>query len=356
MYICCTNLKMRFIIDISQSHSKAIQNYLDKGQYASLSQFITTAIENQLAIEETDLNSFTHFNLSNETQKKDFIKSATIESYDQQKLSLINIPEYKLVVKAPEFKDLVFASQNIPENDVWIWGQINKIFPVKIGVRVLHQLLTTNEVLELDEFLEKVVKEAITIGDNIRTYEDANNKMRSEKISAGLPSADEKSQTRYKSQFMVYLRKDGLMDGAMSLMRFCNVYEEKKKYLIGLTEEGLKFSSISNPVLDSNTLDTALNEEESLFYINHVKKNIKGEYAGMKWMLEKISDGKNETQSLNTEIEEIFGKKWRATDAVINTQRAGITARMTELGLIDKEKEGIYVKYKVSEKGKLLFK
>jgi len=125
--------------------------------------------------------------------------------------------------------------------------------------------------------------------------------------------------------------------------------------MIGITESGLKFSSIINPVLDNNDFDMSLNEEESLFYINHIKENVKGEYAAIQWMLEKIKSEKNTRELLNIEIEKTYGKVWKATDAVINTQRAGITARMFELGLIEKEKDGIRVKYEVSENGEKLF-
>jgi len=345
---------MRYIIDITPQQAQTIQKYLEKGNYGSLSQFITTAIENQLALEENDVNELMPYRPEQKLQKG-AVPILASGSDNFEKYCLKNIPNYNAVITAPEFKDMVYASQKIQENEAWIWGQINKIFPVKVGVRILHQLLATRQSIELNEFLEIVASEAAAIGNKIRDHEKVNNKMRDEKISAALPSSDEKSRNRYKFQFMVYLRKDGLMDGAMSLMRFCNVYGEKKKQMIGLTAFGLKFSSISNSVMDDNDFSISLNEEESLFYINHIKENVKGEYAAIRWMLEKINSGKNERESLNTEIEKTLGKTWDATDAVINTQRAGITARMFELGLIEKEKDGIYVKYAVSERGKKLF-
>jgi hypothetical protein len=140
-------------------------------------------------------------------------------------------------------------------------------------------------------------------------------------------------------------------------MRFCNIYEEKKKKMIGITEEGLKFSSLVNPVLDDNNYEIALSEEESLFYINHIKENIKGEYEAMKWMLPQIKNGINDREALNKVIEKEYKKAWGndTTEAVINTQRAGLIARMFELGLIEKEKDGIRVKYVVSNLGNQTF-
>ncbi|MEO7924719.1 MAG: hypothetical protein ABIR30_13640 [Chitinophagaceae bacterium] len=342
---------MRYIIDITPKQARSIQKYFDKGNYGSISQFISTAIENQLSLEENEISDLMPYTSDKKSQATN-IDNIMYEQDNFERLALKNIPAFNTVVNPPEFKDLVYASQKIQENEAWIWGQVNKIFPVKVGVRILHQILATRQSIELNEFLEMVSTEAATMGDQIRVYEKRNNKMRGEKISAALPSSDEKSRNRYKFQFMVYLRKDGLMDGAMSLMKFCNIYEEKKKKMIGLTEPGLRFSLIANSVLDNDDLDNSLNEEESLYYLAHIKENVKGEYGAIQWMLEKISSGKNERVLLNTEIETTFGRIWGVTNAVINTQRAGITARMFELGLIKKEKDGIYVKYGVSEFGR----
>jgi len=55
---------------------------------------------------------------------------------------------------------------------------------------------------------------------------------------------------------------------------------------------------------------------------------------------------------LNSELNKEFAELWGASDAVVNTQRAGLMARMFELGLLEKEKNGIYVTYHISEFGK----
>jgi hypothetical protein len=154
---------------------------------------------------------------------------------------------------------------------------------------------------------------------------------------------------------MVYPRRDGLLDGALAVMRFCNIYSDKRKQFIGITKPGLRFSLIENPVLDNNNFNKSLNEEESLFYINHVKENIIGEYAAMHWLVKQIENGNNERDPLNREIDKTYGEIWKATSAVINTQRAGLTSRMTELGLIERDKNGVRVKYRVSEFGRRLF-
>lgn len=341
---------MKYLIDIAPKQAEIIQKCLESGSYGSLSQFISAAVENQLSLEGNEISGLVPFMPEAKVQK---VSNAVApkEQAGFEKYALKNIPSYNLFIEAPGFDNLVYYSQKIPEKQAWIWGQVNKIFPVKIGLRVLHQMLTAKENIELNEFLDTAAKVAVSYGNKIREFERQAGKMRDEKISAALPSEDEKSQTRFKFQFMVYPRKDNLLDGAMALMRFCNLTTDRKKNFIGITEAGLKFSCINNPVLDNNDFSQSLNKEESKFYIEHVKQNVQGEYNAIKWMLQEIKKGTNERELLNTEIKKVFGKTWDATDAVINTQRAGLTARMYELGLIEKQKDGIYVKYGVSDFG-----
>ena len=59
-------------------------------------------------------------------------------------------------------------------------------------------------------------------------------------------------------------------------------------------------------------------------------------------------------ERINKELKKEFGQIWSASDAVINTQRSGLMARMFELDLIDKDKKGIGagVIYKITDRGK----
>ena len=165
---------------------------------------------------------------------------------------------------------------------------------------------------------------------------------------------ESKSKARYKSHFLAYMRKDGTLDGAMSYLRFVNLNkDEKGKVLIGLTEPGLNFAKFDNPVLDLVDFEKSFNENEVDFYLDHISKNVKGESSAIKWLLKKLTNGLNGREEINEEIKKEFGQIWQASDAVINTQRAGLMARMFELGLIEKEKDGVKVSYKISNRGRI---
>ena len=109
--------------------------------------------------------------------------------------------------------------------------------------RVLHALIRSEKGIELEEYRNKTADIAAGFGTTIRRYEDKRNKMRDERISAGLPDEEEfKSKVRYKSHFLAYMRRDETLDAAMPYLRFVNLNkDERGRVLIGLTEPGLNF-------------------------------------------------------------------------------------------------------------------
>jgi len=115
----------------------------------------------------------------------------------------------------------------------------------------------------------------------------------------------------------------------------------------------LNFAKLDNPVIDRQDFEKSFNEKEVDFYLDHISKNVKGESSAMKWLLQKLTNGLKEREEINKELEKEFGQIWKASEAVINTQRAGLMARMFELGLIEKEKDGVKVSYNISNQGRI---
>jgi len=160
-----------------------------------------------------------------------------------------------------------------------------------------------------------------------------------------------------KGHFLAYMRKDGILDGAMPCLRFVNLKRnERGKVFIGLTEAGLIFAKLENPVIDQQNFERSFNEKEIDFYLTHIFKNVKGENSAIKWLLRKLIEGIVVREDINNELKKEFSQVWNASDAVINTQRAGLMARMYELGLIEKKKMGINVRYNITDKGKNFLK
>ena len=341
---------MKYLIDISQNHIQKINKLIEENQYGGVSQFVAAAIENQLHLEESGIE-----NVSVSGKMKNGFAENTGVIKINPHLNLSDIKSTPKEVQPPVYEKLILSRDGVDdEKNVWLWGQFNKILPVKIGARILFRELGNNEKISLDEFADKAAAEAAVLGDAIRTHEDREGKMRDERISAALPvMLEEKSKIRYKAQFLLTVGKEQILNGAMALLRLANAEEKSNgKCMIGLTRAGVEFAKLPNPVLDENNYMKSLSQQEIDFYLEHVKKNVKSEFLAIRWMLEKISSGINERENINSELKKDFHKFWESSEAVYNTQRAGLMARMFELGLLDKEKNGIRVTYRLSEFGK----
>lgn len=346
---------MKYVIDISQIQAKEIDSLIKRGKYQNFAQFILTAIENQIYIEKLE---------PHEETISDMDKFAIKRKYHDKNVH----PEIKIYVKLPSpdkfprtvpmpnFSKLSYSLMETDEKKCWLWGQVNKIFPMKLGLRILLVLLNSDQWTDFDEFANKAADIALAYGEMIRRHEKMTSKKGSEKISTALPTTKKevfKSKMRYKNHFLAYIRKDTKLDGALSFLRFINLKrDEKENILIGITEEGLNFASLENPIIDFNILERSLNSKEIDFYLKHISKNVKGEYTAIKWVLDKLFKGINTREDMNKELKKDMGEIWNNSEAFINTQRAGLMARMFELGLIDKEKHGINVIYKISNHGK----
>jgi len=347
---------MKYIIDLTQSQAAEIEYLIKKGKYRGFSQFIATAVENQFHIEKTEPG------LIDCSLKKSYPSDKShdeIENLAKQlnmsHFASINVSQN--TVPTPSFSQLGCSLQKIQENKCWLWGQVNKIFPIKLGLRVLLVSINSAQWIDLESYRDKAADIACSLGTIIRENEVKKKKKRDDKISAGLPMIEKelKSKMRYRAHFLAYTRKDGRFEGALPFLRFVNLTtDDKTNTLVGLTEAGLEFARLRNPVIDENIFERSLSDIEVDFYLKHISKSVVGETNAIKWMINKIASGVVDREEINNAIKANFTKIWKASDAVINTQRSGLMSRMFELGLIDKSKNGVKVAYKLTSPGEKL--
>ena len=232
-----------------------------------------------------------------------------------------------------------------------MWGQINRIFPLKVGLRVLANLLaeTNTPYIKFEEFSTKASKFAQEFRATLEKNKHITGKKDSFEI--GLPQKTEKSVMRYKNQFLGYLRKDNIIEGGLGRLKFANlILNENKDVLIGITEPGLDFCILENPILDKNSYDNgSFSSPEKEFYLKHITSLVPYEVRAFIDVLKLIKADVVKPDPQNKELKKIWPKDW--SDAVINTQRNGLISRLAELGLIEKIKDGVKVEYKMTDSG-----
>src|SRR3989338_4108675 len=109
---------MRYVIDIPQNQSSAIEEAIRAGKYKNVAQFIITALENQIYIENTEINddqpSVTHI-------KENNISPQPGELNNEDNTRLKKIEGQRKVVPMPAFPGLVNLGDGLKEEHSWLW-------------------------------------------------------------------------------------------------------------------------------------------------------------------------------------------------------------------------------------------
>ncbi len=328
---------MKIIVEFPSYIVEKIRVLVERGEFASLSDFLLLSAENQLLIEETD---------SHKAGSHSVLRNFPIN--DPQDVQTGNQGETSL--------ELVTISQatlpTLKGTDDWIWGQLNRILPIKYAARLLAVKMShTGEAHPLRKFAEYASGMARGFGLTLSYKDKALNKNKDDRLSIGFPigSKTEASLNRYSSQFVGYRRKDGNLSGALFELALAGIVTRENVDAIELSAEGAQFAALENPVLDANEYGESLSAAEKEYYLNHIKSNVPGEILAFTTILRLISRGVDSRVDLDNEIISELGGNWTANFA--STQRAGALSRMYELSLIRKEKSGSKVKYLPTETG-----
>jgi hypothetical protein len=330
--------------------------------YDEPGEFVRAAIENQLEHDErtsteakTLEEAFSVVGADSAEVKQDETHSVpeqTSQSKEQLVDDIISINqnhETDLSVTRRQYEALstVGAPDESRLDEGPLWGQYNRIFPVKLVVRGLaNDLLDATGIedneegwIALPSFRRRVAAIAREVGMDIASYDEQIGRTRGEKLAAGLPTGDdaEKSMDRFQTHFVGRVEHGDELTGApphLSLVNITNGSPQK----IGLTDAGKEFASLHNPILDEGTdADQALSQEERQFYITHIHEIRPDEYAAMQKVAQAITEGDDRPDGLTKRVAYI-DPEWSNSQA--QTIRSGLTSRMYELGLLDRRRVG----------------
>lgn len=332
---------MKYVLDIPPELVDAINLHIRSGRYRSPHDFMIVAIQNQLNTESRE-EGWAGLG----TQESPFTDSSAFETPMTSAIQLLQLCPDLAKVKTVPLSD--FPRHN------YLWGQYNRIFPVKIVTRVAANLARINgsEHFPLAELHEKSAQIARDLGKTIERAEKSMGRKRGTIISAGLPIGKgpgaDKAKLRFKSQFVGYMAKDKI-EGAAPALKFIDLCKgEKNSVLAGITDFGLKFASLPNPVIDSQDYSTPFSSEEVNFLLGHIVSEIPEEAKLIRLILSGIKEGTTTPEGLN-ERTKSFNPKWKKSEPV--TMRAGVVSRISELGLLDRKKDGVKVTYELTKLG-----
>jgi len=331
---------MRAIIELPEYLVREARKLIGEGRYSDLSSFIVASIENQLTLEKSDIESGTVLVKEGaegwgDGKSPSLTTQASHAQGDYSGLQAFEYPEWK----------------GRGEED-WLWGQINKVLPIKFVLRLLANEMRNNERPPLlEEFTKSAAAAGRAFGLGLEKVDEREEHAWGERLSTAFPISDkvDRALARFGSQFVGYVGGDGQISGALVELKFGNIIGRDGDARIGLTQAGLQLAQLTNPVLDERDYSRPLSEEEIDFYLDHITRRVPWEAAAFKVILSILADGITGREEVNREITNRLSVPW--SKAHVNTERAGSMARMFQLGLLDRERDGIKVEYKVTERG-----
>lgn len=256
----------------------------------------------------------------------------------------------------------------IPLNK-WIFGQYNKLLPAKATCRALAHLLTKGkDGVPLARVATTISEEAAVLGDFLTSHNSRHGLRRDEALQTGFPRTTysggarvaNSGQLRYASQFVA--GEAGKNEVSSLPIGLKLVRCEGPDRLIQLTEPGWKFALLGNPVLDAleRGASKKLSDKEIAFLLDHIALKVPVELFTYRTLLSAIAEGANTPDTLNAALSQldIWWKNRKPEDlqSFLNSQRSGAVSRMTDLELLQRDRKGTRVTYRLTRSGEEFLK
>jgi len=367
---------MVICFDVERKTKDIMDQMVGNGVYRDYSELLAVSIANQLLLHSAQASGAATASGSSssilpstelKTDPAHAAKALEASLFDSPEVKDSSIPKIFLLEEAgataidlaPLPNDAFVAGMEISA-DRWIFGQHNKLLPVKANVRALLNLLraaTKQSGVELEEASRQIANEASRLGDVLRRSDTDAKRSRDESIALAFPSSDpsnsDKSRLRYASQFVGAVSREGRMTGLLIDLKLVNI-DRHKPPRIRLTEPGLRLAEMRNPSLDPGleAESERFSPEEIDFLLHHIQSQLPVEQFAFSATLNAITDGSNTPEMLDAALKRYLPdrKDKPFTLAFLTTQRAGVISRMADLGLVTRTRSGPNVTYVATDR------
>lgn len=362
-------------INLSQKTYTDIMALVAKGAYSGPEQFLEIAAFNQLALERgltpeelvkgiyrpVDVSERSHPDLSGDrpagarsrrsapraAETDDRAVATAIERSARVELLEEEIRAAVSRFSRPRDTSALSPSQAVPTaGHGRIWGQVNRLFPLKAACRwIINSAAANGQWPDLHFVMERLAPDAAVLGSWLERRDGDSGRKRDEMLGTGLPrKGNLQSCDRYLTQFIARVtRSNAVYPGAISDYGLACISREK----VMLSAPGLELALFENPILDGDTATTTLSGDERAFLLRHISDQVSSEKNDFRVVLQAINSGSSRPAQLMTASRSQFPPEW--TDVVFRTHVYGVLGRLSELGVITKQWQGRTVEYEVAD-------
>ena len=353
-------LNMLMCFNCSQEIKVIMDSFIEAGKYNDYSEIVNCALQNLNVLykefETGGQNGFVFHDIES------IRKTAVCSPIKKEIPEIFKKRSLKMIASAPANKDNTY-SNGIPGLDKWILGQYNTFLPAKASCRALACLLQESKKgIDLNESALLIADKAAQLGDFL-SHNDASQRLLKENaVSTGFPAntqGNEKSKVRYAKHFVGSIKSSNKIAGLLFDLKLINIVDPEKS-LVSLTQYGYRFADMENPVLDEKQKfpGQKFSEEEIDFLLAHIKYSLPVEYAAQTVILKNIEEGANTPDSLDEALSNLIHPRLfrKTSKSYWYSQRSGAISRMTDLELIERERQGTKFIYKIKERGMEIIK
>jgi hypothetical protein len=239
----------------------------------------------------------------------------------------------------------------------WLFGQYNKLLPVKATLRGLLNLSGSEQNgVPIMEATRTISKKVLLLGDYLEEVDRKSEALRENAFSTAFPTtrgSGSPGQSRFANQFIVSVNADGIATGLPIALRLA-VYTGGKTPRLNLSREGAKFALLENPLLDGGTREqTKFSAAEVSFLTNHILDYVPEERSAFRIILRALSDGATTPKALDALVSENYPDV-TVKPAFLSLQRSGVISRLIDLQLVRRLRDGTRVTYELTESGAVL--
>ncbi len=236
-----------------------------------------------------------------------------------------------------------------------VWGQVNRLFPMKLICRWLLAASSGKRKWEkLDAVAARLATDAANVGSALETSDSACGRKRDEQLSTGLPRRwNVASRERFLSQFVARTTRSAeIHPGAIYQYALATFDGER----LVLTDRGVELARLKSPVLDSDSLECTqptdaapqtLAREERTFFVDQVLQFVPGESRDLRIVLHAINDGAVRPDDVFGRVQNAFPSTSNWTEAMRRTHISGLVARLCDMALLRRRWEGRSVTYEL---------
>lgn len=327
---------MKYVIEVTPETMVEIERLIREGSYASVLQFIELAIQNQLRIEEKEPGPLkAHEPLTITTTSK---------------IAATELTEFlKNRVERP-----VLSGDSLSPEPGLTWALYNRILPVKIVLRVLVNMLgaSSSSTVSLATLKEKSTISAAYVAKKLQRLDNLAKRQHGDKLATALPARNlDRTTKRFQEMFVGSVTAEGKPVGYPARLGFVVLSrDEKHRPIVSLTASGWEFAKMPNPVLDSEELGTDVHpfsEPEREYILNHLSFRLPDEYRLIAMITKKLSSSDLAPDDVDTLVRTGFPK---LSSSEVPAARSGIISRLVELGLVRRTRDGLNVRYSLSQR------